>query len=94
MYVEKLKICIILGAEPHVTMSMDEYQALVKAAKVGASLVPPVPSSGCDPCSSQTVANTLDDIKRNIYSSVDQNTAMNIGNSHGIIRPSLIQCSR
>ncbi|KAK6114552.1 Zinc finger C4 type (two domains) family protein [Brugia pahangi] len=89
------------GPEPHVTMSMDEYQALVKAAKAGGALVPPVPavpSSSSDPCSSQSICNTLDDIKRNIYSPIDHETttattttAMNIGNSHGIIRPSLIQ---
>ncbi|VDM12924.1 unnamed protein product [Wuchereria bancrofti] len=81
------------GPEPHVTMSMDEYQALVKAAKAGGALVPPVPSSTSDPCSSQSISNTLDDIKRNIYSPIEQETTMNIGNSHGIIRPSLIQCT-
>ncbi|KAL3991026.1 Zinc finger C4 type (two domains) family protein [Acanthocheilonema viteae] len=76
------------GPEPHVTMSMEEYQALVKAAKAGGALVPPVPSSSSDPCSSM-----LDNIKRNVYSPVEQDTAMNIGNNHGIIRPSLIQCT-
>ncbi|VDK75862.1 unnamed protein product [Onchocerca ochengi] len=81
------------GPEPHVTMSMEEYQALVKAAKAGGALVPPVPSSSSDPCSSQSIPNTLDDIKRNIYSPIEQETSMNIGNSHGIIRPSLIQCT-
>uniref|UniRef100_A0A0R3RRS6 Nuclear receptor domain-containing protein n=1 Tax=Elaeophora elaphi TaxID=1147741 RepID=A0A0R3RRS6_9BILA len=81
------------GAEPHVTMSMEEYQALVKAAKAGGALVPSVPSSSSDPCSSQSISSTLDDIKRNIYSPIEQETAMNIGNSHGIIRPSLIQCT-
>ncbi|CAG9531636.1 unnamed protein product [Cercopithifilaria johnstoni] len=81
------------GPEPHVTMSMEEYQALVKAAKAGGALVPPVPSSSSDPCSSQSISSTLDDIKRNIYSPIEQETVMNIGNSHGIIRPSLIQCT-
>uniref|UniRef100_A0A915Q5T9 Nuclear hormone receptor family member nhr-48 n=1 Tax=Setaria digitata TaxID=48799 RepID=A0A915Q5T9_9BILA len=81
------------GPEPHVTMSMEEYQALVKAAKAGGALVPTVPSSGSDPCSSQSVSSTLDDIKRNIYSPNEQETTVNIGNSHGIIRPSLIQCT-
>ncbi|VDK86573.1 unnamed protein product [Litomosoides sigmodontis] len=82
------------GPEPHVTMSMEEYQALVKAAKAGGALVPPVPSSSSDPCSSQSISSTLDEMKLNIYSPLEQETtAMNIANSHGIIRPSLIQCT-
>ncbi|VDN17747.1 unnamed protein product [Gongylonema pulchrum] len=79
------------GPEPHVTMSMEEYQALVKAAKAGSALMPPGPSSSTsDPCSSQSVPG-FDDIKRNVYSPTEQEAMMNIGNSHGIIRPSLIQ---
>ncbi|VDN00877.1 unnamed protein product [Thelazia callipaeda] len=78
------------GAEPHVTMSIEEYQALIKAAKAGGALVP---ASSSDPCSTHSVSNSLVDVKRNIYSPPDQEVMLNVGNTHGIIRPSLIQCA-
>lgn len=84
---------LVPGPEPHVTMSMEEYQALVKAAKAGGALMPPTSSSNSDPCSSQSVTS-FDDIKRNVYSPTEHEAMMNIGNSHGIIRPSLIQGTR
>ncbi|VDK44166.1 unnamed protein product [Anisakis simplex] len=73
---------LILAGEPHVTMSVEEYQALLKAAKAGSAMLPNGNTS---------LSPTLDDIKRNVYSPSEHDSLLNIGNSHGIIRPTLIQ---
>ena len=64
-------------------MPVDEYQALIKAARAGAAPLPGQPGSV------QTMPN-FDDMKRDPYSPGNQQRpVMNIG----IIRPSLIQAT-
>ncbi|MFH4983272.1 hypothetical protein AB6A40_009981 [Gnathostoma spinigerum] len=74
-------------SEPHVTMSVEEYQALIKAAKAGGAVLP---GSGAP----AVVPTFGEDIKRNVYSPTEHESLINIGNSHGIIRPTLIQGSQ
>ncbi|KHN80444.1 Nuclear hormone receptor family member nhr-48 [Toxocara canis] len=72
----------MIKGEPHVTMSVEEYQALLKAAKAGGAMLP----NG-----NTALAPSFDDVKRSVYSPSEHDSLMNIGNSHGVIRPSLIQ---
>lgn len=67
-------------------MSVDEYQALIKAARAGVGPLPNLPNQtgGIQP-----IPN-FDDVKRELYSpNAQQRPIMNIG----IIRPTLIQGS-
>uniref|UniRef100_A0A0N5AYH9 Nuclear receptor domain-containing protein n=1 Tax=Syphacia muris TaxID=451379 RepID=A0A0N5AYH9_9BILA len=76
----------MLRSEPHITMSVDEYQALLKAARAGVGPLPNLPNQtgGIQPIPS------FDDAKRDPYSaSGQQRPIMNIG----IIRPTILQGS-
>uniref|UniRef100_A0A914ZTP1 Nuclear hormone receptor family member nhr-48 n=1 Tax=Parascaris univalens TaxID=6257 RepID=A0A914ZTP1_PARUN len=76
----------VIKGEPHVTMSVEEYQALLKAAKAGGAILP-----NGNTTLAPSLTTTFDDVKRRVYSPTEHESLMSIGNSHGIIRPTLIQ---